>query len=701
MGRSATLTLRILSVLLTIVLAIQVVQPLQVHAAGPLSVSKAVQNVSTLSALGTTATATPGNVLQYVLTYQNAATSTASPIVTIVDPLQAGQTFNGNCSATSPGATCTNTAGTVTITIPSVPALGTGTATFQVTVNPGVSGTLFNSATISDALGNSSTSTTTTAVTVSPAVTSTALTATKTVQNVTTGGVVAASATASPGNTLRYFLNYANPGATAASVTLTDTLAAGQNFLGCAPAPCSLTGSTVTFGPYAVSAGGGGQATLDVQVAPTFNGTLTNTFTASAPTATGATSAPTTVSVAGTALSGAGIEIEKQVSNISTGGAESAGITASPGNTVRYYLLVGANALQQSATGIVVTDTLQGGQAFANHCSVPCTFDGVNTVRLTAGNLAPGTQTLVTFDATINAATCGQIITNRAGAAATNSNAATSNGTSIVVQGSCTPPPVIGPVSYPPVTCQYSCTPPPTVCPNTCSYTPPYYNGYGSCGYYYACNGCSNAAYGCVGSAYSRTITVCGSVQTYQAPAGATPGYITMNGEAFILMPYMVSSGTTVTVGASFCLTLTVNGTCQVTSMIVAPNVAAANYLCGTVTPYSYGYAPWGSDVPYANYSPYPGYTPNFGTGTTYGPYALSGPYAGYYGYSGPMLIGGYPYAVSQNVAFPFSVSYGNPYCFLQNNTGAITGSLSVIPTAATAVESPSGTRRAHGAGSV
>jgi hypothetical protein len=61
------------------------------------------------------------------------------------------------------------------------------------------------------------------------------------------------------------------------------------------------------------------------------------------------------------------------------------------------------------------------------------------------------------------------------------------------------------------------------------------------------------------------------------------------------------------------------------------------------------------------------------------------------------MVIGGYPYQMAPNTYFPFYPQYGNPYCFLMNQQGYVNGSLSTVPTAATAVEDPSGTRTSPG----
>jgi hypothetical protein len=69
---------------------------------------------------------------------------------------------------------------------------------------------------------------------------------------------------------------------------------------------------------------------------------------------------------------------------------------------------------------------------------------------------------------------------------------------------------------------------------------------------------------------------------------------------------------------------------------------------------------------------------------------------SGYYGWGGPMVVGGYPYQVSPNTYFPFQPQYNNPYCFLTSPQGVITGSLSIVPTAAREIESPGGYRRGH-----
>jgi hypothetical protein len=48
------------------------------------------------------------------------------------------------------------------------------------------------------------------------------------------------------------------------------------------------------------------------------------------------------------------------------------------------------------------------------------------------------------------------------------------------------------------------------------------------------------------------------------------------------------------------------------------------------------------------------------------------------------MLIGGYPFFVAPNTVFPFQLQTGASFCFLLSPVGAVTGSLSVVPTLAT-----------------
>jgi len=614
----------------------------------------------------TTANAAPGNTLEYDFFYNNSATTTATG-VTVTDVLiPTGQTFAGCVTS------CSVSGNTVSFTNITIPGSFTSTSVnqaFRVTVNAGFTGTIPNSGTISQ--GVNSNPSNSTAVTVSPATTTTTLAASKTVQNLTTGLPTppASTANASSGNTLRFFLNFANTGINSANVTLTDPLPAGTIFLACAPSPCFAASGTVTFGPYVTAAGTGGQATVDLQISNTFNGSLSNTFTAGAANAVAVTSAAATVTVSGSAGATGTLTVEKQVANVSRGGAESTGVSAFPGDHIRYFIQVNAVVGQLAGNNVVVTDTLQPAQTFTNNCSVPCTFDGVNTVRLTVGTVNTGTPVTVSFDATVNAAITGTIIQNTATAAGTNTGTATSNTTSVVIGQS-----VVSPVT----------------CPSSCYFIPPYYPGNGTCVF---------QAYGCVGNAFANTITICGVVQSFQAATIGASGFITINNEAFILMPSLIVSGT-VTIGISYCFTLTLNAFTQITSMTVSPNVAGANYVCGMVTPFANGYSPYTGYAPYAGYTPYPGYSPFFANGpnTPYGPYQMNG---SYYGWNGPMVIGGYPYQVSPGFAFPFSPAYGNPYCFIVNQAGAVNGSLSVVPTAATAIETPSGTRRAHGSGSV
>lgn len=57
------------------------------------------------------------------------------------------------------------------------------------------------------------------------------------------------------------------------------------------------------------------------------------------------------------------------------------------------------------------------------------------------------------------------------------------------------------------------------------------------------------------------------------------------------------------------------------------------------------------------------------------------------------MMIGGYPYMVGNGAYFSYYPQYGNPYCFVMNG-GYISGSLSVVPTAAHIADEPASVHR-------
>lgn len=329
------------------------------------------------------------------------------------------------------------------------------------------------------------------------------------------------------------------------------------------------------------------------------------------------------------------LTVAKLVRDVTTGGAYSTSISASAGDDVRYQITVTNNG-PSTANSVGINDPLQPGQYYvATSCSPPgCSFAG-NQYSNTIGTIPVGFSQTVYFDVTIAPRTSNITITNTATAFAAGVPSSMSNSTIITVVTPVAPPPVYPPVTYP------------------------------------------------FGFPFSGTFQICGVVTSY-IPSGSAYGYLIVNGENLTLMPYLVPGGSIV-VGGSYCLTLTADASGAITSVVIAPNIPGINYVCGTVSPFNPGYSP------FPGYAPYPGYTPYPGSGSYpgYGPYPY-GTTPGMYGWGGPVMVGGYPFAVAPGTTFPFTVNYGNPYCFLMN-PGFINGSLSVVPTAASPSDEPAG----------
>jgi hypothetical protein len=293
-----------------------------------------------------------------------------------------------------------------------------------------------------------------------------------------------------------------------------------------------------------------------------------------------------------------------------------------------------------------VTDTLEPGQTFA---SGSCTFVNCSSAGTSLtfydGNLAPGGSATNYFSVWVNNVPTTAVIANTAFATASNASTVQSNTTSVTVNGY--------PVAFP---YQY--------------YFPPYYT-----------------APAPIASGVLGAFTVCGTISAY-TPAGAAAGSITINGETYPLMPGLIAGGVPVVVGTNQCIVFQANGVGSIAAMTVGANIPGTNYVCGAISQFSPGYQLYPGFYPYAGYNPNPGYAPYPG----YGPYPAGAPYGtGYYGYGGPIVIGGYPYPMAPGTVFPFLPQYGNPYCFLTNPTGQVAGSLSVVPTAAFPADTESG----------
>ena len=502
---------------------------------------------------------------------------------------------------------------------------------------------------------------------------------TKAVCDIATTGTCPATTTtsstsASTGDVVQYNLNFTNNSGAPATITITDQLAAGQTYMSCsAPAggTCGTNAATpplVTFTVPGVASGASGVVTIQVRITGS-NTTIINSATASASTmpTTVTNSNSTTVTVGGITGGPGCLKATKAARDVTLGQSYGTSIYAFPGDLVRYQIVV-YNGCGGTVTGVSISDPLQAGQTFSACVPTTCTVSA-NTVSFSVGDMPSGTSTTVYIDVTVSPSYVNQTITNAATASSTNTGSTSTNTTyvTVVTNGtcysynpSCAPPPCYNnPACNPqPQPCYYnpSCYTPPTYLPP--SYTPS-----------------------------TASILICGVISAY-TPAGAGLGYMGINGMTFGINPYVVPGGLPFTVGASFCVLITFTAYAQVGAFTVQPNAAGVPYVCGNLSPYSPGYAP------YPGFNPYPGYNPNPGYGSYpgYGP----SPYPGnpaMYGYGGPMMLGGYPFPVASGAQFPYGFSYGNPYCFLMNG-GYVSGALSSVPVAATPAEDPAGVHR-------
>jgi uncharacterized repeat protein (TIGR01451 family) len=234
------------------------------------SLAKAVRDVTTDGTFATSTSASPGDVVEYRITYTNSGPGTATNVL-ISDPVPAHSTY---LSCTPVCQTVGQPVTTVSWPASSVAAGASVTLTFQVrldTTFPAGTTTITNvaSATTDQEAGTTSSNQTTVTVTAAP--------------NLQLGKSVDASGVVVVGDQITYTLVYSNTGnAPATGTTVTETVPAGTTFVSCT-AGCAVNGSTVTWGVGTVNPGGVGAVTLTVAVATDVGCATCNTAQVASP----------------------------------------------------------------------------------------------------------------------------------------------------------------------------------------------------------------------------------------------------------------------------------------------------------------------------------------------------------------------------------------------------------------------------------
>jgi uncharacterized repeat protein (TIGR01451 family) len=375
------------------------------------SLAKAVRNVTTSGSFGTTATASPGDTLEYRLTYTNAGPGTAQNVV-VSDTIQPKQTFV-SCSQTPACATNGPPVTTVTWNLGSV-SPGTTVLTFQVRLDStgwaaGTTAVKDTATAATTQEGSKSSNETTTTVTASA---NSALA--KAVRNVTAGETTFLTSTntprtstdAAPGNTIEYRLTYTNSGsAPASNVVISDPIPTKTTYLSCTGG-CTTTGtpvSSVSWTFASVAPGDTKVLTFQVRIDSTgftqgVNYAITNVATVCTTSEGCKNSPPTTVTV-----KTPNSTLAKAVRNVTTNTAFGTSTTASPGNTLEYRLTL-TNPGTATATHVVVSDLIQAHQSYLS-CTAGCTTDGppVTRVTWTIASLAPGANVVLTFQVRLDA----------------------------------------------------------------------------------------------------------------------------------------------------------------------------------------------------------------------------------------------------------------------------------------------------------
>ena len=337
----------------------------------PNNAASAQTTVNPVADLSVTKTDSPdpalvGGTLTYTLTAHNSGPSGATG-VTLTDNLPVGVNY---VSADPSQGTCGEASGTVTCNLGAIASAGS--ATVQIAVVPQNDGTITNTASVTAAEADpSSTNNSASAQTTVNPVADLALTKADSADPVFTGG------------TITYDLSVQNNGPSSATgVTVTDNLPANFVYVSATPSQgtCDEASSVVTCGLGTVA--NGGSATVQIAVTPQSAGTSTNTASVQ-------TTAIDLVPGNNDASESTTVLPAPQLADLALTKADSPD-PAVAGGALTYNITVENNG-PSNATGVTLTDNLPGGVTYqsATPSQGSCDESG-GTVTCNLGAIAGG-----------------------------------------------------------------------------------------------------------------------------------------------------------------------------------------------------------------------------------------------------------------------------------------------------------------------